>query len=81
MHGRSSIGVFAPAGLHILCIAVRYNKPNKPEKYPIYYACFFNKTRASVLFLGFCYFELKDIYKQIVNRIRIPMFSSEFLHR
>ena len=30
----------APASMHILCIAPRYNKPNKPEnhkKYPIYY--------------------------------------------
>ena len=32
--------VIASAGMHILCIALRYNKPNKLEnykKYPIYY--------------------------------------------
>ena len=34
-----------------------------------------------VLSLGFRYFELGNIYKQIPNRIRIPIFSSEFAHR
>ena len=27
----------APASMYIICTALRYNKPNKPEKYPIYY--------------------------------------------
>ena len=36
---------------------------------------------ASVLFLGFQYFELQNIYKRIPNHIRIPIFSSEFVHR
>ena len=38
---------------------------------------FFNKTSASVLFLEFRYFELRNIYKRIPSRIRIPIFSSE----
>ena len=37
----------------------------------------FNKTSASVLFLKFRYFELRNIYKRIPSRIRIPIFSSE----
>ena len=41
----------------------------------------FNKISASVLFLGFRYFELQNIYKQISNHIRISIFSSEFVHR
>ena len=31
----------------------------------------------SVLFLEFRYFELRNIYKRIPSRIRIPIFSSE----
>ena len=38
---------------------------------------FFNKTSASVLFLEFRYFELRNIYKRIPSHIRIPIFSSE----
>ena len=38
---------------------------------------FFNKTSASVLFLEFQYFELRNIYKRILSPIRIPIFSSE----
>ena len=53
--------------MHILCIVLRYIKL-KSQKYPIYY----NKTRASVLFLGFRCFEIRNIYKQIS---RIPIFS------
>ena len=34
-----------------------------------------------VLFLGFRYFELRNIYKQIPIFIRIPIFSSEFVRR
>ena len=49
----------APAGMHILCITLRYNMPNKSENHNLLH--FFNKTRASVLFLGFQYFELHDI--------------------
>ena len=41
----------------------------------------FNKTSGSVLFLGFQYFELRNIYKRIPNHIRIPIFGSEFVHR
>ena len=35
--------------------------------------CYFNKTRASVLFLRFPYFELRNIYKQFRIRVRIPI--------
>ena len=38
---------------------------------------FFDKSSASVLFLEFRYFELRNIYKQNPNPIRIPIFSSE----
>ena len=38
---------------------------------------FFNKTSASILFLEFRYFELRNIYKRIPSPIRIPIFSSE----
>ena len=56
------VDTIAPAGMYILCIALRYNKPNKSEIINVsYLLCFFNKTRASVLFLGFPYFELRDI--------------------
>ena len=41
----------APAGMHILCILLRYNKPNKHENHNLLH--FYNKTRALVLFLGF----------------------------
>ena len=44
-----------PASMHILCIALRYNKPNKPKNHKsiLYLLRFFNKTRATVLSLGF----------------------------
>ena len=42
-----------------------------------YLLCLFNKTSASVLFLEFRYFELRNIYKRIPSRRRIPIFSSE----
>ena len=42
-----------------------------------YLICFFNKTGASVSFLEFRYFELRNIYKRISSPIRIPIFSSE----
>ena len=38
---------------------------------------FLNKTSASVLFLEFRYFELRNIYKLIPSPIRIPIFSGE----
>ena len=38
---------------------------------------FFNKTSASVLFLEFRYFELRNIYKRNPSPIRIQIFSSE----
>ena len=38
---------------------------------------FFSKTSASVLFLEFRYFELRNIYKRIPSPIIIPIFSSE----
>ena len=65
----------APAGMHILCIVMRYNKPNKLEV--SYLLHLFNKTSASVLYLEFQYFELQNIYKRIPSPIRIPIFSSE----
>ena len=61
--------------MHILCIAMRYNKSNKLENYNL--LRFFNKTSASVLFLEFQYFELRNIYKRNPSPIRIPIFSSE----
>ena len=61
--------------MHYLCIAMRYNKPNKTKA--IYLLRFFNKTSASVLFMEFRYFELRNIYKQNLSPIRIPIFSSE----
>ena len=52
-----------PAGMHIIiCIALRYNKPIKITKV-FFLLCYFNKTRALVLFLGFRYFDLQNIYK------------------
>ena len=54
----------APASMHILCIALRYNKPNIT-----YFLHFFNKTRASVLSLGFRYL-LRNIHKRIQNCIK-----------
>ena len=56
--------------MHILCIALRCNKLENH-----YLLCSFNKTSASVLFLGFRYFELQNMYKRIPNCIRIPIFS------
>ena len=56
-----AVDTIVPAGMHILCIALRYIKPNKSENN--YLLRFFNKTKASVLFLGFRYFELQNIYK------------------
>ena len=41
----------------------------------------YGKTSASVLILGFRYVELRNIYKRISNCIRIPIFSSKFVHR
>ena len=60
---------------YILCIALRYNKPNQPRNIH-----FFNKTSTSILSLGFKYFELQGIYKRILNCIRILIFSGEFIH-
>ena len=45
-----------PAGMHILCTALRYNKPNIKK-------AFFFKKLELVLFLGFQYFELRNSYK------------------
>ena len=36
---------------------------------------FFYNTRASNLFLGFRYCELRNIYKRIPNHVRIPLYS------
>ena len=65
----------APAGMHILCIAMRQTSLKITKA--IYLLRFFNKTSASVLFLEFRYFELRNIYKRIPSPIRIPIFSSE----
>ena len=71
-------GAIAPAGMHIQCIALRYNKPSKLENHKASYLLrFFNKTCASVLFLEFRYFELRNIYKRILSPLRIQIFSSE----
>ena len=43
----------------------------------IYLSRFFNKTSASVLFLEFRYFELRNIYKRNPSPIRIPIISVE----
>ena len=76
----SAADAIAPAGMHILCIAMRYIKPNKLENHKSilqYLLRFFDKSSASVLFLEFRYFELRNIYKQNPSPIRIPIFSSE----
>ena len=54
----------APAGMHLLCIALRFNKPSITKV-----SYFFNKNRASVLFLGFQYFELQNINESITNSV------------
>ena len=55
---RKDSNFIAPASVHILCIALRYNKPNKPENHmSILFNTFFDKTRASILFLRFQCFE------------------------
>ena len=53
--------IITPAGMHILCIVLRYNKPNRSKnlKNPIY--CF-TLTKLELSFVGFCYFELRNIY-------------------
>ena len=58
--------------MHILCIAMRYNKLENHKS-----ILFIIKTSASVLFLEFRYFELQSIYKRIPSPIRILIFSSE----
>ena len=64
--------------MHILCIPMRYIKPNKLENHKsILFITFFDKSSASVLFLEFRYFKLRNIYKQNLSPIRIPIFSSE----
>ena len=65
----------APAGIHFLCIAMIYKKPNKLENHKS--NLFSSETSASVLILEFLCFELQNIYKQNPNPIRIPIFSSE----
>ena len=60
--------------MHILCIALRYNKPKNFQITKVFFLlCYFNKTRALVLFLGFPYFELQNIYKRFRIRVRIPI--------
>ena len=50
--------------MHTLCIVLKY-KPNKPKITKVsYLLCLFTKIRASVLFLGFQYFELQIIYQE-----------------
>ena len=47
----------------LVCIFYVLAKPNKLSKI-FFLLCYFNKTRASVLLLGFRYFELRNIYKR-----------------
>ena len=47
----------APASMHILYIALRY-KPNKPEKYPIYYVSLINIYDEFKIAQEFQYLEL-----------------------
>ena len=57
---------------------MRYIKPNKLENHKASYLLrFFDKSSASVLFLKFRYFELRNIHEQNPSPIRIPIFSSE----
>ena len=64
----------APAGMHILCIAHEIiNQTNFKITKVFFILRYFNKTRASVLFLGFPYLELGNIYKQFLIRVRIPI--------
>ena len=70
-----AVNSIAPAGMHILCIGLRYNAQSKPENHKVSYLLrFYDKTGASFLTLAFRYFELQNIYKRILNRIRIPKF-------
>ena len=62
--------------MNIPCIAL-ICKSKKSQEYPIY--CFFYKTKASNLFLGFRYCELRNIYKRITKRARIPFIVSSFI--
>ena len=59
----------APAGMHILHRALRYNKPNNLFKTTEVFLLlrFFNKTRTLLLFLGFQYLELQNNYKRTLN--------------
>ena len=41
----------ATASIHILCIALRYNKPDKPENHKSILFITFNKTRAQFGFI------------------------------
>ena len=47
----------APADMHIIRIALRYNKPNKTKNHKnimfIHIICSLNENKAAVLFLGF----------------------------
>ena len=46
--------LFAPAGMDILCIALRYNGASKSKNHKSsIFIMFFNKTRALVVFPGF----------------------------
>ena len=69
--------------MHILCIALRYNKLNKSKNHKKYLICYVSliNYRAPVLFLGFQYFESQNVCKQIPNCMRIPILSGEFVYR
>ena len=57
-----------PILLHLLvCIALRINKPSITKV--SYLLHFFNKNRALVLFLGFQYFNYKNINESITNSV------------
>ena len=71
----------AIAGIHILCIATIYSKPNKLENQKLsYLSCSFNKTSASVLFLGFQY-EIFINKFQIILEFQYLVVSSFIVER
>ena len=59
------------AGMHILFIAL--SQTNFKITKVFFLLRYFNKTRVSVLFLRFPYFELQNIYKRFRICVRIPI--------
>ena len=62
--------IIAPAGMHILCIALHYIiSQTSLNILFITFIYLSHLFKALVLFLGFQYFELQNIYEQITNSV------------